>query len=96
MTLAFLTLGVSQILHLGNARSTDPVATRARAVSNRYAVAAALAALGLQALAVHWHPLAAVLGAATPGLADWGVVLGLSLVPAVVGQLLKGAGVKRR
>jgi Ca2+-transporting ATPase len=95
-TLAFLTLGVSQILHLGNARSTDPVATRARAVSNRYAVAAALAALGLQALAVHWHPLATVLGAATPGLADWGVVLGLSLVPPVVGQLLKGAVAKRR
>jgi hypothetical protein len=37
-----------------------------------------------------------VLGAATPGLADWGVVLGLSLVPAVVGQLLKGAVAKRR
>ena len=96
MTLAFLTLGVSQVFHLGNARSTDPVATRARAVSNRHAVAAALLAIGLQALAVHWHPLAALLGAATPSLADWGAVLGLSLVPAVVGQLLKGAVAMRR
>jgi Ca2+-transporting ATPase len=95
-TLAFLTLGVSQVFHLGNARSADPVATRARVVSNRYAVAGALLALGLQALAVHWPPLATLLGAATPGLTDWVVVLGLSLVPAVVGQLLKGAVVKRR
>jgi len=95
-TLAFLTLGVSQILHLGNARSADPVATRGRVASNRYAVAGALLALGLQALAVHWRPLATLLGAATPGPADWVVVLGLSLVPAVVGQLLKGAGARRR
>jgi Ca2+-transporting ATPase len=94
-TLAFLTLGASQIFHLGNARSAGPVATRARAASNRYAVAGALLALGLQALAVRWRPLAELLGVALPSLADLGVVLGLSVMPAVVGQLLKGAAVKR-
>jgi hypothetical protein len=64
-------------------------------VSNRYAVAGALLALGLLALAVHWRPLAGLLGAGTPSLVDWAVVLGLSLVPAVVGQLLKGAATRR-
>jgi Ca2+-transporting ATPase len=95
-TLAFLTLGVSQVLHLGNARSTAPVATRARAVSNRYAVGGALLALTLQGLAVHWRPLADLLGVAPPGPGDWAAVLGLSAVPAVVGQLLKVGAAKRR
>jgi Ca2+-transporting ATPase len=96
MTLAFLTLGASQVFHLGNARSTAPVTTRERAVSNRHAVAGALLALVLQVLAVQWPPLAEPLGVAPLGAGDWAAVLGLSVIPAVVGQLLKSAAAKRR
>jgi hypothetical protein len=64
-------------------------------MSNRYAVAGALFAAALQALAVYWGPLAAVLGTSAASARDWAIVLGLGAVPAVVGQLLKGAATKR-
>jgi Ca2+-transporting ATPase len=88
-TVAFLTLGVAQILHLGNARSFARVATRARALSNRFALAAAAFTLGLQVLAVSWSPLAGVLGVEPIGAADWSVVLLLGAVPAIAGQLVR-------
>jgi hypothetical protein len=59
-------------------------------------VAGALLALGLQVLAVQWPPLAEPLGVAPLGAGDWAAVLGLSAVPAVVGQLLKVGAAKRR
>ncbi len=95
-TLAFLTLGVAQVFHLGNARSTAPVATRDRALANRHAVWAAILAIGLQALAVGYPPLAALLGTVRLDVRDWVVVLGLGAMPAVVGQLLKGAATRAK
>jgi Ca2+-transporting ATPase len=89
MTLAFMTLAAAQILHLGNARSPGPVLAPKRAVANRFALGAVILTLGLQFLAVSWSPLAAVLGVAAPTGWDWGVIAGLALLPALVGQLLK-------
>jgi hypothetical protein len=43
--------------------------------------------VGLQVAAVYWAPLAAVLRTEPLSPADWLVVLGLSGVPAVFGQL---------
>jgi Ca2+-transporting ATPase len=88
-TLAFMTLALAQIFHLGNARSTSPVLRPGRALSNRYALAAVLVTLGLQVLAVGLDPLARVLSLSPLTGGDWLVVLGLALVPAGVGQALK-------
>ena len=88
-TLAFMTLAFAQILHLGNARSTSPVIAPGRALSNRYALAAVLVTFGLQVMAVSLDPLAQVLGLSSLTGKDWLVVLGLALVPAVVGQAIK-------
>ena len=95
-TLAFMTLAFAQILHLGNARSAAPVISPERALSNRYALAAVLVTIGLQVMAVSLDPLAQVLGLSPLTREDWLVVLGLGLVPAVVGQALKSLRIGRR
>ena len=88
-TLAFMTLAFAQIFHLGNARSTSPVIMPERALSNRYALAAVLLTFGLQVMAVSLDPLAQVLGLSPLTGKDWSIVVGFSLVPAVVGQVIK-------
>jgi P-type Ca2+ transporter type 2C len=95
-TLAFMTLAFAQILHLGNARSTSPVLAPGRALSNRYALAAVLVTFGLQVMAVSLDPLAQVLGVSPLTGRDWLVVLGLALLPAVLGQALKSLRIGRR
>jgi Ca2+-transporting ATPase len=94
-TLAFMTLAFAQILHLGNARSAAPVIAPERALSNRYALAAVLVTFGLQVMAVSLDPLAQVLGLFPLTGKDWLVVLGLAMVPAVVGQALKSLRIRR-
>jgi P-type Ca2+ transporter type 2C len=95
-TLAFMTLAFAQIFHLGNARSNSPVIAPERALSNRYALAAVLVTFGLQVMAVSLDPLAQVLGVSPLTGKDWLVVLGLALVPAVLGQALKSLRIRRR
>ncbi|HEU5320623.1 MAG TPA: cation-translocating P-type ATPase C-terminal domain-containing protein, partial [Methylomirabilota bacterium] len=80
----------AQILHLGNARSRTPVVAPRRALANRFALGAVVLTLGLQALAALWPPLAGLLGVRAPEGAEWAVIGGLALVPALVGQALKG------
>jgi Ca2+-transporting ATPase len=88
-TIAFMTLALAQLFHLGNARSRGPVLRRSRAFANRWAVAAIPLVMGLQLAAVHWPPLADLLGTTPLARSDWLAVMGLSLVPAVIGQLVR-------
>jgi Ca2+-transporting ATPase len=88
-TLAFMTLAIAQIFHLGNARSAAPVLAPRRAFGNRYAIAAVALAVGLQLLAAFFAPLSRVLHLVPLSPTDWLVVAALGLVPAVVGQTLK-------
>jgi Ca2+-transporting ATPase len=87
--MAFMTLGVAQILHLGNARSLDPVLQPARALANPSALLAVAVSIGLQLAAMFFAPLARVLGVEPLGLRSWAIVLGLAAVPAVAGQAWK-------
>jgi Ca2+-transporting ATPase len=77
ITAAFVTLGLAQTFHLGNARSTGPVVTTRRALSNRHALAAVALALALLWLAVSWGPLARTLGTHPLTAPEWAVVVGL-------------------
>jgi Ca2+-transporting ATPase len=88
-TLAFMTLAFAQIFHLGNARSVLPVLAPARAITNRYALAAVGVTLGLQVLALEVAPLARVLRLSPIGTEGWLVVMCLALTPALAGQLIK-------
>ena len=87
VTIAFVTLALSQLFHLGNARSRGPVLAWRRMTANRWALGAVPLVIALQVAAVHWAPLAALLRTVPLTAADWLVVCALSAVPAVVGQL---------
>jgi Ca2+-transporting ATPase len=95
-TMSFMTLAFAQLLHLGNARSRDPVVAISRVKANRWALAAVPLVVGLQLLAVYWPPLAGILSTVPLRPSDWSVVVGLSLVPAVVGQVVRAVRSRRR
>ncbi|HEX7336328.1 MAG TPA: HAD-IC family P-type ATPase, partial [Gemmatimonadales bacterium] len=94
-TLAFMTLALAQIFHLGNARSALPVLAPVRALANRYALAAVGVTAALQVLVLEVDPLARMLRLTPIGLDGWLIVVGLGLVPAVVGQLIKWMAARR-
>ena len=92
MTMSFLVLSLSQLLHLGNARDDRPVLHPRRVVANRVAIVAVACTIALQIAtvlspflrqALHLSPLAAI---------DWVVVAVVSVLPAIVGQGLKTFG----
>ena len=60
-----------------------------RALSNRWALAALFAVLALQALAVVVPALRTLLDTVPLGARDWGVVLVLAVIPALVGQTIR-------
>ena len=91
-TMAFMTLAIAQIGHLGNARSSGPVLRLERAVANPYALAGAGLALFLQALTTAIEPLAGILHVVSLRLQDWVVVLALASLPAIAGQAAKVLG----
>jgi len=89
VTMAFATLAFGQLFHLGTARARDPVLRPARALANRWALGAVALVVFLQGLALYWDPLASVLGTTPLGVRDAGIALGLAVVPATIGQLVR-------
>lgn len=88
-TMAFTTLALAQLLHLGNARSESAVRTLRNALANRYALGAVALALGLQIAAVTYAPLNRLLSTSRLTGGDWMTVAAFALVPALVGQTAK-------
>ena len=88
-TMAFMTLALAQIAHLGNARSRGPVLRLERVLANPYALAGAGLAVLLQALAVVVDPLARILRVTPLDSLEWLMVVGLASIPAIAGQALK-------
>jgi Ca2+-transporting ATPase len=84
VTLSFMTLAFAQTFHLANARS--------RGARNVWALGAVALVTLLQLAAVYFPPLAAVLDTTPLSLRDWGVVLGLSLIPAALGRIARSRG----
>ena len=88
-TLCFMTLALAQLWHLGNARARGTVVARGRWLANPFAVVAVAVGVALQLAAAAIPGLASVLSVVPPTPADWMVILALSAIPAVAGQLLK-------
>jgi Ca2+-transporting ATPase len=89
VTLSFLTLGIAQTLHLGNARSAAAVTTRKAVLRNPFALGAIVLTLGLLLATVYVEPLSALLGTRAPDARDWSVVVALAALPAAIGQTWK-------
>ena len=89
VTISFLTLSLTQVFHLGNARSSPPVLSWRAVVRNRYAFGAGALTIVLQALALHLPVLAQILRTRPLTAVEWLVSLGFAAVPAVTGQALK-------
>ena len=94
--MAFMTLALTQIFHLGNARSGGPVVKVERALSNPYALLGVGISIVLQATTAWVPPLAALLHVSELPADRWIAVIALSSVPAVAGQLWKVVRQARR
>jgi Ca2+-transporting ATPase len=87
ITLAFNTLAIAQLLHLGNARSRESVLGWRRIVANPAALAAVLGVVALQVVATQWVPVARALQLTPLDGEGWLLVMALSSLPALAGQL---------
>ena len=94
VTMAFMTVALAQLFHLGNARSNAPVLAPHRALANPLAVGAVALMIALQLLALYLQPLRDLLDLVPLTFTEWSLVLGLSVIPAVVGQSMKWAHAK--
>ena len=68
----------------------------ARAFANRWAVLSVPLVIGLQLLAVYFEPLARVLRTVPLTAGEWLVVGALSVIPAIIGQLIEVAQGRQR
>ncbi len=89
VTVSFLTLAFAQLWHVLNMRDRDSGLVRNEVTANPY-VWAALAFCTLLLLgAVYLPGISTVLSLSGPGLTGWAVILAMSLVPLVIGQIIK-------
>jgi Ca2+-transporting ATPase len=88
-TIAFTALALAEVFHLGNARSREAVLRPSRAAANPYAIAAVVASVGLQILAVRVPFLRDVLRLADLSASQWAVTVIAAAIPALVGQAIK-------
>jgi len=91
VTISFLTLGFSQLLHVFNMRNKGSPFIKNEITTNVY-VWGALALCTVLLLVVTYVPgLSVVLKTVDPGVAGWGIITGMSSIPWVVGQIWNSA-----
>ena len=90
-TVALMTLAFAQILHLGTARSDRDVLVPARALRNRFALAAVVISVALQ-LATLTDGLSRVLNVTMVPPVAWLAIVAGAAAPAILGQALKVLG----
>ena len=89
VTVAFMTLALSQLFHVFNARSHAQVLFSRRLFQNGWVWSAIALTIALQVMAVHFPPLAGLLHTVPLSRGDWGVVMAASLFPLLFGQIVK-------
>jgi Ca2+-transporting ATPase len=90
-TVGFMTLALAQIFHLGTARGSGQMLSFARMFANPWAIGAVVLSIALQLIAVYTPPIASVLRVVAPTPQEWGLILALGSVPAIVGQIAHAA-----
>jgi Ca2+-transporting ATPase len=95
VTVSFLTLAFAQLWHVFNMRDSGSGFLRNDITRNRFVWGALALCSGLLLLAVYLPGLSHVLQVANPELEGWLLILMMSLIPSLTGQLLKGIGVTK-
>jgi Ca2+-transporting ATPase len=90
VTMSFLTLALSQLWHVFNMRDVNTAVFYNSITRNRWVWGAIVLCLGLLLSAIHLPVLSDVLSLTPPSMAMWGVILSMSFIPLVTGQILLG------
>ncbi len=91
VTIWFLSLAFAQLWHVFNMRDLGSDFIENDIFQNPYVWGAVVLCVFLLLAAVYLPPLASVLRLVHPGLSGWGLVLGLSVIPWILGQIYKSA-----
>jgi Ca2+-transporting ATPase len=89
ITISFLTLAFAQLWHVLNMRDRGSDFIKNDVFLNPYVWGAIILSILLLLAAVYIPPLAEVLKITHPGLSGWALILGMSLIPWIVGQIYK-------
>jgi Ca2+-transporting ATPase len=95
VSVSFLTLSISRLLHVFNMRSPESGLFDNEISRTPYVWGAIALCLGLLLLAVYWPPLAGILSVVPPGLDGWLLIGSASLVPLLGGQMYLGWRARR-
>jgi len=93
VTVSFLTFGFARLWHVFNMRSSRSGVLVNEVSRNGFVWLAMAAGIALLLAATYVAPLAGLLGVEPPGSREWLLILGFSLLPLLIGQLLKLAGI---
>lgn len=88
-TVSFLTIAFARLWHVFNMRSAGSGLLKNEVTLNRYVWGALVLCIVVLIAAVYVPGLSDILEAVRPGVEGWLVILGMSLVPLIVGQIFK-------
>jgi Ca2+-transporting ATPase len=89
ITISFLTLGFSKLWFVFNLREGETTFFKNDIIKNPYIWGSIGLCIILLIAAVYLPGLTTVLETRSPGWKGWGVILGLSLIPFIIGQIFK-------
>ncbi len=89
VTLSFLTLAFARLWHVFNMRDSDSSLVRNEISVNPYIWGALAICTALLLFGTYTPGISTVLDLVNPGLKGWGLILSGSLIPLVIGQILK-------
>jgi Ca2+-transporting ATPase len=96
VTISFLTLALSRLWHVFNMRDDDSHLFRNEVTTNMFVWLALLICTGLLLMAIYVPIIARVLLIVAPSLSEWGLILGVSTIPLLLGQTWKLFKSKKR
>ena len=91
ITVSFLTLAMAQLWHVFNMRDSGSGFFRNDITKNPYVWGALVLCIGMLVVAVYTPGLSYVLHVKDPGKEGWLLIIGMSLIPWFVGQVMKSS-----
>lgn len=88
-TMAFVVLASSQLFYSLSMRNFYKSVIKIGIFSNMYLIGSIIAGILLQVLVITIPPLAKAFGVHNLSLTEWGIVIGFSLVPLIINEILK-------